>query len=47
MEFHQEGKEVQVQIRALVYVPEKLVAGLCFPDCEIENDYPHLTMMVS
>lgn len=46
-QYHQEGKEVDVQIRAVVYVPDKLVAGICFPNCEIENDYPHLTMMVS
>jgi len=28
-------------------VPEKLVAGICFPAAEIENEYPHLTLMVS
>ena len=46
-EFHQEGKAVQVEIRAVIYVPEKLVAGICFPDCEIENEFPHITLMVS
>ena len=38
---------MQVEIRAVVYVPEKLVAGVCFPDCDIENEFPHLTLMVS
>ena len=46
-EFHQEGKQVDVKIRAVIYVPEKLVAGICFPDCEIENEFPHMTLMVS
>ena len=36
-----------VEIRAVIYVPEKLVAGVCFPDCDIENEFPHLTLMVS
>ena len=31
----------------MIYVPEKLVAAICFPDCEIENEFPHLTLMVS
>lgn len=26
-----EGKPVDVEIRAVVYVPDKLVAGICFP----------------
>jgi len=38
---------VRIVIRAVIYVPEKLVAGICFPDCEIENEFPHLTLMVS
>ena len=36
-----------MEIRALIYVPDKLVAGICFPDAEIENEFPHLTLMVS
>lgn len=38
---------MSVEIRALIYVPDKVIAGICFPDFEIENEYPHLTMMVS
>ena len=36
-----------MEIRALIYVPDKLVAGICFPEAEIENEFPHLTLMVS
>ena len=38
---------VDVTIRALIYVPDKIVAGLCFPRFEIENKHPHVTLMVS
>ena len=34
-------------IRAVVYIPDKIVAGICFPECDIENEFPHLTLMVS
>ena len=46
-EFFQEGKAVEVTIRAIIYVPERLVAGICFPKTDIENDFPHITLMVS
>ena len=28
-------------------MPEKLVAGICFPEADIENEFPHMTLMVS
>jgi hypothetical protein len=37
---------VKVDVRAIIYVPEKIVAGICFPDIEVENAYPHMTLMV-
>ena len=46
-EFFQEDKSVTVEIRAVVYVPDRLVAGICFPLTEIENEFPHVTLMVS
>ena len=46
-QFHQEGKVVRVEIRALIYIPDKIVTGICFPDCEIENEFPHMTLFVS
>lgn len=44
---HKEGHSVSVQVRALIYVPDKLVAGIVFPQTEIENEFPHVTLMVS
>ena len=47
-EYFEEGKKVAIDIRAVIYVPGKLVAGICFPQgVEIENEYPHMTLMVS
>jgi len=46
-EHFQENKQVGVEIRAVIYVPGKLVAGICFPQTECENEFPHLTMMIS
>ena len=46
-EHHLEGKDVTVEIRAIIYIPGKLVAGITFPDSEIENEFPHMTLMVS
>ena len=43
----QEGAPVDIEIRAIVYVPDKLIAGICFPQAEVENEFPHLTLMVS
>lgn len=46
-EFFQEGQDVAVEVRAFIYVPDKLVAGICFPQIEVENAFPHITLMVS
>jgi hypothetical protein len=42
-----EDIKVNFEVRAIVYVPGGIVAGICFPNIEIENKFPHLTLMVS
>jgi hypothetical protein len=32
-----EGQSVDVDVRAIVYIPGKLIAGICFPKFQIEN----------
>jgi hypothetical protein len=27
----EDGQEIDVDVRALIYVPDKLIAGVCFP----------------
>jgi hypothetical protein len=43
----QAGLPIEVDIRAVVYVPEKLICAVCFPKYEIENWFPHVTLMIS
>ena len=45
--FHQEVNMIPIQIRAVIYIPNKLMIGICFPQCNIENQFPHLTLKVS
>jgi hypothetical protein len=46
-EAFKEGASCEIEIRAVVYVPGKLVAGIVFPQTEVENEFPHVTLMVS
>ena len=36
-----------VEILALVIVPDKIVTGICFPACEVENKCPHVTIALN
>ena len=36
-----------VEIMALVVVPDKIVTGVCFPGCEVENKCPHVTIALN
>ena len=29
----------------MVYVPERILTGICFPKAEVQNTFPHLTIM--
>lgn len=43
-----EGISLNIEIEAIVYVPEKIICGICFfaeNNIQIENAFPHLTMM--
>ena len=39
--------EVPVEILALVVVPGKIVTGVCFPNHDVSNRCPHVTLMVN
>lgn len=39
--------EVPVEILALVIVPNKIVTGICFPQHEVSNRCPHVTLMTN
>jgi len=39
--------EIPVEIVALVIVPNKIVTGICFPEHDVANRCPHVTLMVN
>ena len=40
------GKIVNVPVRALLFVPGKILTGVCFPDADVENRFPHMTLLL-
>ena len=41
----EEGKDVLVVIVAVLVIKDRILTGICFPEIEIDNEYPHMTMM--
>lgn len=41
---YEEGLPINVTIRAVVYVPGKILAGIAFPKAECKNQFPHVTL---
>ena len=37
LESYEAGKRVDVAISAVVYVPERILTGICFPPAEVDN----------
>ena len=33
-------------IKAVLYVPGRILTGVCFPKADVENEFPHLTLML-
>ena len=42
---HENGIEVPIKLLAFVLVPNKIVTGICFPDYQVSNRCPHVTLM--
>jgi hypothetical protein len=40
------GKNVTVNIRGMIYIPEKIITCICFPDTPVENKFPHMTTLL-
>ena len=36
-----------IRIRAMIYIPGKIMIGLTFPNDEVEDKIPYMTMMES
>ena len=39
-------KEVKIPVRALLFVPGKIITGVCFPEEEVQNAFPHMTLLL-
>lgn len=41
-----EGDLIQVPARGIIFVPGKIMAAVCFPKCQVENRFPHMTLLL-
>lgn len=41
-----EGTSIPIEIKAVLFVPDRILTGICFPKYEIDNEFPHMTLMV-
>ena len=45
----QEGIPLKIELEAIIYVPDKIICGVCFFDknlIKIDNEIPHMTLMI-
>ena len=43
---YKEGQKVDVEVRAVIYVPGKLLTAVVFPKAPVDNEFPHMTLML-
>jgi hypothetical protein len=43
---HSDGVKVEISIQAVIVVKDRIITGICFPKHEVENQFPHVTMLV-
>jgi hypothetical protein len=41
------GQKINIPMRALLFVPGKIMTAVCFPDTLIENKMPHMTLLLN
>jgi len=44
---YEEGKQVTFGIRGVLYVPGRILTGIAFLKADVENQFPHMTLMIS
>lgn len=42
-----ENEQVNVTVKAIVYVQDEIIVGVTFQPIEVENEKPHVTLMIS
>ena len=44
---YEDGKQVNFGIRGVLYVPGRILTGIAFLKADVENKFPHMTLMIS
>jgi hypothetical protein len=45
--YFQENKDVQLEIRGLVYIPNKIITSIIYTESPIQNEFPHMTTLLA
>jgi hypothetical protein len=43
----QEDEKISIDFEGLIFVPNKIVTGICFPKTGVKNSVPHVTIMTN
>jgi hypothetical protein len=43
---YQEGDQEKLTVCAVIYVPGRILTAICFPKAPVENEFPHMTLML-
>jgi len=43
---YKSGEKVEVEVRAVIYVPGKILTAVVFPKAPVDNEFPHMTLMI-
>jgi len=43
---YQEKVSIPVVIKGVILVPGKIMVGVCFPDAQVQNEHPHMTLLL-
>jgi len=41
-----EGEKHDIEIKGIIYVPKKILVGICFPKANCGNKFPHMTLLL-
>lgn len=42
----EKGKLINIEIRGIVYIPERIITSLVFTETPVENEFPHMTTLL-
>ena len=42
-----EGEVVDIVLKGVIYVPNRIIGAFAFTDYEVQNEFPHMTLMMA